>query len=423
MFTPMRCPSGARIDGRPRLAQPKAQSNSCGNKRGRLILPERTVELILPGAFCRSILRSFSPWRSGFFACAFDRDHGRVGARGDGLAELEADPAQREVGEQAPGYALRRRLDQAELAFAQHDRDGLGHGGVVERVGQVVAGRGFSHGSRFRDHIHADEQGLLDVALPGVYADDRIDAEIPDRYEIRHGIEASQCSTPAMCTVAQDLATSGSCAASASRMARCSASACARAPVWVRPRQTRARVVGPDIDSSSEERTELPEQATIRRWNSRSLATSSSAAGSGPMLSSRARRPPLSSAVIRSAAIAVAAGSRMRRTRRNSSSVSSPWKSTMKLSASSSSRGSRLVTYVPSPRRTSRMLTRDRARTASRSELRDSPRSAARSASRGSRSPARSAPDVIMALIFSMASSVTAKPCLRHPVPPERSDV
>jgi len=126
----------------------------------------------------------------------------------------------------------------------------------------------------------------------------------------------------------------------------------------------------------------------------------------------------LSSAVIRSAAIAVAAASRMRRTRRNSSNVSSRWKSTMKLSASSSSRGSRLVTYVPSPRRTSRMLTRDSARTASRSELRDSPRSAARSASRGSRSPARSAPDVIMALIFSMASSVTAKPCLRRPVPP-----
>src|SRR6202043_3198188 len=69
---------------------------------------------------------------------------------------------------------------------------------------------------------------------------------------------------------------------------------------------------------------------------------------------------------------------------------------------------SRLVTYVPSPRRTSRMLTRDSARTASRSELRESPSSAARSASRGSRSPARSAPEVIMPLIFSMASSVTA---------------
>src|SRR5487761_1640758 len=54
------------------------------------------------------------------------------------------------------------------------------------------------------------------------------------------------------------------------------------------------------------------------------------------------------------------------------------------------------------------MLTRASARTASRSELRDRPSWAARSASRGSRSPARSAPVVIMALIFSMASSVTA---------------
>src|SRR6266851_725994 len=60
------------------------------------------------------------------------------------------------------------------------------------------------------------------------------------------------------------------------------------------------------------------------------------------------------------------------------------------------------------------MLTRDSARTASRSELRDRPRSAARSASRGNRSPARSAPDVIMALIFSMASSVTATAAPRH---------
>ena len=50
---------------------------------------------------------------------------------------------------------------------------------------------------------------------------------------------------------------------------------------------TRALVVGADIDSSSEESTELPEQATIRRWNSGSLATSSSASGCGPMLSSQ----------------------------------------------------------------------------------------------------------------------------------------
>ena len=106
--------------------------------------------------------------------------------------------------------------------------------------------------------------------------------------------------------------------------------------------------------------------------------------------------------------MAVAAGSRIRLTCRNSSTVASLWKSTMKLSASSSTAGSRLVTYVPSPRRTSRMLTSESARTASRSELRDSPSSAARSASLGSRSPACSVPETIIALIFSMASSVSA---------------
>jgi hypothetical protein len=59
------------------------------------------------------------------------------------------------------------------------------------------------------------------------------------------------------------------------------------------------------------------------------------------------------------------------------------------------------------------MFASDSALTASRSELRDSPSPAARSASRGSRSPAFSAPEVIMALIFSMASSVTATLYLR----------
>ena len=68
-----------------------------------------------------------------------------------------------------------------------------------------------------------------------------------------------------MCTVAHDLAISGSWAASASRMARCSASVWDVVPVWVSPRQTRALVVGAEIDSSSEESTEFPEHATIRR--------------------------------------------------------------------------------------------------------------------------------------------------------------
>ncbi len=147
-----------------------------------------------------------------------------------------------------------------------------------------------------------------------------------------------------MCTVDQDRATTGSWDSSASRMARCSASVRWVDPSWVRPRQTRARDVGPDSESSREVSTLFPEQAEIRRWNSRSLATRSSTSGSGPRLSSSSRSAATSAAEIRSAAIAVASGSRIRRTWRNSSTVPSRWKSTMKLSASSSSGGCRLVT-------------------------------------------------------------------------------
>ena len=115
----------------------------------------------------------------------------------------------------------------------------------------------------------------------------------------------------------------------------------------------------------------------------------------------------MSASVIRSAAIAVAAGSRIRRTARKSSTVSSRWKSTTNVIASSSSFGSRLVTYVPSPCRTSSTLIRHNALTASRSELRDRPSRWARSASFGSRSPGASSPEMIMPLILSIASSVT----------------
>ncbi len=61
--------------------------------------------------------------------------------------------------------------------------------------------------------------------------------------------------------------------------------------------------------------------------------------GSRPRLSSSSPSASSSASVTRSAAIAVAAGSRIRRTARNSSTVSSRWKSTTKLSASSSSVG------------------------------------------------------------------------------------
>jgi len=83
--------------------------------------------------------------------------------------------------------------------------------------------------------------------------------------------EASQsCSTLATCTVAHDLATSGSREMSASRMARCSASLRSVPPPWTTLRQSLARVAGPDSESSSEHSAEFPEWAEIRRWNSRS---------------------------------------------------------------------------------------------------------------------------------------------------------
>lgn len=50
---------------------------------------------------------------------------------------------------------------------------------------------------------------------------------------------------------------------------------------------------------------------------------------------------------------------------------------------------------------------RERAFTASRSELRERPSRPARSASFGKRAPGLSSPLTIMALIFSIASSVT----------------
>ena len=95
-------------------------------------------------------------------------------------------------------------------------------------------------------------------------------------------------------------------------------------------------------------------------------------------LSGVRRRPRLAASPLRASSIFWGGhrsrrGSRMRRTRRNSRTLSSRWKSTTKVRVSSRTSGSRLVTYVPSPWLTSRMLIIERARTASRSELRDTP--------------------------------------------------
>lgn len=64
-----------------------------------------------------------------------------------------------------------------------------------------------------------------------------------------HNVERSHCSTLAMCTVAQERAASVSRSRSALRMARCSWRVRLTASSWVRPRQIRARVVGPDRPS------------------------------------------------------------------------------------------------------------------------------------------------------------------------------
>ena len=113
------------------------------------------------------------------------------------------------------------------------------------------------------------------------------------------------------------------------------------------------------------------------------------------------------------AASAAVAASRIRRTSSTCSSVRSWWNSAMNVSGSSSMLGSRLVTYVPSPWRASRIRASVSARTASRSELRERPRRVARSASFGSRSPAASSPRMIIALMSSMARSVTLIGVLR----------
>jgi hypothetical protein len=70
--------------------------------------------------------------------------------------------------------------------------------------------------------------------------------------------------------------------------------------------------------------------------------------------------------------------------------------------------GARLVTKVPSPRRTSSTCAVSSAFTASRSELRDMPRSLASCGSDGNRDPGRRLPDWMSARILLIASSVSA---------------
>ena len=137
-----------------------------------------------------------------------------------------------------------------------------------------------------------------------------------------------------------------------------------------------------------------PSRPRSARWNSRSVATSASMVGVVPeRLEHAAQLPRSSSSVIRCAAM------RGRGRFEDAAHLQELQHRVVAVEVddersapSSSSSGRRLVTYVPSPWRTSSTRISDSARTASRSELRDSPSRSARSASLGRRSPGRSCP-------------------------------
>ena len=86
-----------------------------------------------------------------------------------------------------------------------------------------------------------------DEARAAVEAAERADRMVlllPRKTDGYSSVVRIQSSTPAMWTVAQVRASSGSCARIAPKIERCSASVRASAPSWVMPRQTRARCVG-----------------------------------------------------------------------------------------------------------------------------------------------------------------------------------
>ena len=96
-------------------------------------------------------------------------------------------------------------------------------------------------------------------------------------------------------------------------------------------------------------------------------------------------------------------GSSSRRTSTTSSRPCDCRSSIANTMPDNNSLGARLVTYVPSPRRTSSTLICESARTASRSDPRDTPSRSASSCSGGSRSPGLSSPERIIARMLSIA--------------------
>ena len=190
-----------------------------------------------------------------------------------------------------------------------------------------------------------------------------------------------------MCTVAQDGPPRDRRDASASSIARCSS----RRPLHGGGLGQAApdpgpRMAGADSESSSEHSTALPEAAgsgggTPGRWR---RCRRCRVAGRG----CRAPRRVRDLLAGRSAGRpwAVAAGSRIRLTAGTRAPGRRLWKSTMKLSASSSNGAPGWSRRCRRPAHVQDVHQRERP-TASRSELRDRPSSAARSASLGSRCP------------------------------------
>src|SRR5258708_4344333 len=114
---------------------------------------------------------------------------GAIGG-GDWLGDLDADPADREAGDDALGDALDGGLDELELATLHHGRDRRRDLGVIDGIGHIVM-RGDPRD--VNGHVHAEGERLLDLALPVVYADDRGNAEPPDgdRVAVAHATNGS----------------------------------------------------------------------------------------------------------------------------------------------------------------------------------------------------------------------------------------
>src|SRR5580692_1501708 len=119
---------------------------------------------------------------------ALDRDRRRVALARDRLDHLNADPGEVVVADQALGDALGGRLDELELALDDDGLDRLRGRRVVERVGEVVAGRGLGD---VGGHVDREHQRLLGLPLPVVHPDDRGHPQIPDRYRVSHTFDAS----------------------------------------------------------------------------------------------------------------------------------------------------------------------------------------------------------------------------------------